>query len=398
MIRMSLVKAEAPLDEGSRYYWSGGPITACTSAVTVTALTDAQNSGDWGEGVNNFELQLFDPFDMRLLASNSSNFHVHLTNGLNYSVLQGLQGRALIAGAAPALAAAGFVSGADKRTRIFIPTSFFFNINEWHLKVLRKSGSSSSRMQTKLTIFMLSPSPSLAPSELWQKNAYLKSQQVLALFTAAEPDSSIFDVSVQQVQVDTQLTAWAGRPKADADFRAQDQYRTDYIAWERAWRQFAEAPAAEGGMGDDEWAVLLRSDIMLNPNTRDQHTQARDRSSRARAHARTHAADATASAGGWLQQVLLDLFALSDGEGFAWLGVCGYLPHLSWRPPDADVLLPRNVTSPHTIMTRVTGPFPLAFASKFLNVSVSLPHVPVPVPVSSLSLSLSFSNRAFNCC
>jgi hypothetical protein len=108
------------------------------------------------------------------------------------------------------------------------------------------------------------------------------------------------------------------RPKQDSDFEAEEEYRFDYISFQKAWVDFANS----SDNSDKEWAVFIRHDVVIHPSLRKNYNTSRN-------------------LGQWMEKLLSDLFYLAEDDGFAWLGLCGHVLDENVQPPDADVLLNR---------------------------------------------------------
>ena len=319
MLRMSLTKDGVPVE----HVWKGGPIRMCSNVAVGTMLDNAQNSADWGDGRNTFEMHVLDAWDMRLLARGRSSFDIHLTQTFDYGSLQGLAGQELFEAARPAF------SGVLPRGRVFLPTSLQYGVRGGQLKVVTRDMGVSGSTQRRLTVYVLCNADPVAGGTDGRAGqwGYEAVEAVLS-------QVSLFEVTVRRVMADVPLTRYRGRPRQDTDFAGEDAYRTDYVSFEKAWREYA----GTSGGGEDEWAVFVREDVVVHESVRTGE-----------------------GFGEWMGNVLQDVFALGEEDGLAYLGLCGHvLP--TELAPDADVRLPHNVTTEYSVYGRGVGPFPLAVA------------------------------------
>jgi len=319
MLRMSLTKDGVPVE----HVWKGGPIRMCSNVAVGTMLDNAQNSADWGDGRNTFEMHVLDAWDMRLLARGRSSFDIHLTQTFDYGSLQGLAGQELFEAARPAF------SGVLPRGRVFLPTSLQYGVRGGQLKVVTRDMGVSGSTQRRLTVYVLCNADPVAGGTDGRAGqwGYEAVEAVLS-------QVSLFEVTVRRVMTDVPLTRYRGRPRQDTDFAGEDAYRTDYVSFEKAWREYA----GTSGGGEDEWAVFVREDVVVHESVRTGE-----------------------GFGEWMGNVLQDVFALGEEDGLAYLGLCGHvLP--TELAPDADVRLPHNVTTEYSVYGRGVGPFPLAVA------------------------------------
>lgn len=333
-LRMSLVKEEAVFDPATRYEWTGGPLEVCTNADTSTLMANIQDSWEWGSGRNVFQLQLFEAGTSRagavrggrLLAANSSAFHIHLTSDHNFNAMHGLRGRELFQAAA--LAMKGVLAG----SRALIPTSDIHGSHQQfanQLRVIEKKGSWSDptdATQRRLAVYVLC-------DEAGEQASLAGFDEMAALFPG--PDGSPLQVEVKRFPVTVPLARWAGRPKQDADFEAEEAYRSDYVSFQQAWRHFATSSSRE-----DEWAVFMRSDVRVHPAVR---------------------RNGSLGTPGLIREIVSDLFYLASADSFGWLGLCGHVVQQSARASHADKGVPRNLTSASATFARAVGSFPLAF-------------------------------------
>ena len=200
--RMLLFNLQMPqhLIQESSYFWNTSvPITVCTNVATVTSLVDAQANTQWGPGRNILELELYDPFDMRLLASNSSTFNIHFTDGVDYRVLHRLSNQDLFEAAT---LASQEVSSLVSNT-ILIPISFHVNVsNENYLKMISKNDYGLTKVP-KLTVYVL-----FDPNSD-DEDQDMKFDTANSLFSRLS--FSRFNVSLRPLRADLPLIHWAGR-------------------------------------------------------------------------------------------------------------------------------------------------------------------------------------------
>jgi hypothetical protein len=312
-----------PSDGSEVHVWTSGVIKVCTHMATVSKLVGAHHVSNWGSGLNRLSVTLHDPWDMRLVASNSSIFHIHLTHSFNYSALHELRGsNGLFAAAAPLFE--GVLSQATHR--IFLPSSFYFDVSVHHLKVIASRQHSTLGLwrQTRLRVYLVAPAAAPSPAH---DALSPQSHELLALFSQV----SAFRCSVHRVRADAPLGLWAGRPQQDRDFQGEEAYRTAYMAFAAAWRRFAADSDSESG--EDEWAVFIRDDVVLHPDirTKVQHGSSGDGGG---GGSSSTSSSSSSKVGEWMANALSDLLhlATASGEEFAWLALCGHLASVAASP------------------------------------------------------------------
>jgi hypothetical protein len=327
-LKVEMGRTEALVHE--RPYWYFPSRDVCTSQLFTLSLEQNDESvwTTWGSGTHVFSVELHDPQTKEILASNRSIFHIHLTYDFDYSSLRGLQGKDLFRTASAVVHS----ELADSSKHLLIESSLFHRVPASQLKVVTRDRYTSPRA---LSVYVLCQLAGNKPGS--------SSTPECGGAATLLSDATLFPFSVDVIAmlVDVPLSLWRGRPQTDTDFEAEEEYLSDYMSFHKAWSHFAEADSNLSA--DNDWAVFLRADAVLHPS-------------------HNTSADPDSSAGHWLGEVLSELIALAEEDGFGFLGLCGHLlnkHHL--RVPDADRALPHNFTSASASYARGTGPFPVAF-------------------------------------